>query len=73
MRRLVFSATFILSVSLVFILITAQKPPDKKRFYYAFNEKIFIDEMPDKFVIKFKSKKRANELRPVLLAEVGDA
>jgi len=73
MRKLLLSVTSILAFSLVFIMITAQKPPDKKNFYYAFNEKIFIDEMPDKFVVKFKSKKRANELRPVLLAEVGDA
>ena len=73
MRKLLLSVTSILAVSLVFIMITAQKPPDQKKFYYAFNEKIFIDEMPDKFVVKFKSKKRANELRPVLLAEVGDA
>ncbi|MCK9403079.1 MAG: S8 family serine peptidase [Chitinophagaceae bacterium] len=72
MRKMVFSLTFILAVCLVFILITAQKPPDKRKFYYAFSEKVFIEEVPDKFVVKFKNKERANELKLVLIAEVGD-
>lgn len=49
----------------------AQKLPDKK-FYYAFNEKIFIDEIPDKFVIEFKEKQTATELKQLLIQEVGD-
>jgi hypothetical protein len=53
-------------------MITAQKPTDNRKFYYAFNEKIFIDEIPDKFVVKFKDKQKANELKLFLIEKVGN-
>lgn len=41
-----------------FILLTAQTYPENKKFYYAFNEKIYLDEVGDKFLIKFKDKQK---------------
>lgn len=72
MKKILFSLITILAVSLVFIMITAQKPPENRKFYYAFNEKVFIDEVPNKFVVKFKDKEKANELKSFLIENVGN-
>lgn len=72
MRKILFSLTAVLAFSLVFILITAEKPPENRKFYYAFNEKIFIDEIPNKFAVKFKDKQKANALKLYLIEKVGN-
>lgn len=72
MKKILFSFTAIIAVTITLIIIIAQKLPENPKFYYAFNEKIFIDEVPNKFVIKFKGKQEADELKPFLIQEVGD-
>lgn len=62
MKKILSFLTTILVVTITLITLMAQKLPDNRKFYYAFNEKIFIDEIPNKFVIKFKGKHRLMKL-----------
>jgi subtilisin family serine protease len=59
MKNIFTHLTTLLLIGCLFTTATAQKAPDKKKFYYAFKEKIFIEEVPDKFVVKFKSASKA--------------
>lgn len=72
MRRVLFPLATVLVFSLVFIVITAQKPPENRKFYYAFNEKVFIDKIPNKFAVKFKDKQKANALKFYLMEKIGN-
>lgn len=44
------------------MIVSAQKNPDKGKFYYAFNEKVYIEEIPSKFLIKARDKQKATDL-----------
>lgn len=72
MKKILFPLSSILVAALVFMIITSQKLPDKKKFYYAFNEKIFIDEVPDQFLIQFKDKAKAEKHLLRLVADIPD-
>lgn len=54
MKKILFSLTSMLAVTILFITLTSQKRSDNKKFYYAFKEKIFIEEIPGKYVVKYK-------------------
>jgi subtilisin family serine protease len=63
MKRIFIHLSTLLFIGLLYTTTTAQQTPDKKKFYYAFNEKIFIEEVPGKFVVKFKSVEKARVIR----------
>ncbi|MFT3947381.1 MAG: S8 family serine peptidase [Agriterribacter sp.] len=54
-------------------IITSQRIPENNKFYYAFNEKIYLEEVPDKYLIKsLTSEQSASVLafvRDTLLSE----
>lgn len=58
--------------ALVFIVITAQKIPDKRTYYYAFNDKIYLDDVPEKYLIRFKDKVTANKNISLIKSELND-
>ena len=62
MRKLLFSAITIIVVSFAYILLTAQKVPDNRKFYYAFAEKIYLTEVPNKYLVKVNSSNDAEIL-----------
>lgn len=47
---------------MIYIITSAQKSPDKGKYYYAFNEKIYIEQIPDKFLVRAKDKQIAADL-----------
>lgn len=70
MKKVLFSIAAILSASLLFIIITAQKLPTNKKYYYAFNEKIYLDDVPDKYLIKFRDKVKTKKNIALLKSEL---
>lgn len=62
MRKLLFTTAIITIAYFVYILFTAQKSPDNGKFYYAFSEKIYLTEVPNKFLIKTISANDAETL-----------
>jgi subtilisin family serine protease len=71
MKKLLLSTSALIAVAIVYIIITAQKTPEKSKFYYAFNQKIFINELPNKFVVKFKTKEKSQELKSFFKDRIG--
>jgi hypothetical protein len=61
MRKFLGYSAYI-AVFLIYIITSAQKNPDKGKYYYAFNEKIYIEQIPDKFLVKAKDRQTATEL-----------
>lgn len=55
MRKLFLTAIAFAMASFMYILLTAQESPENSKFYYAFSEKIFLTEVPNKFLIKANS------------------
>lgn len=68
MRKFLYSTISIVACSCLFLLITAQKTPDNRKFYYAFSEKIYLTEVQNKFLIKVVSADDAN----ILAKNIGD-
>ncbi len=49
----------------------AQKLPENRVFYYAFNEKVYIDAVPGKYAVTIKNNARLPETMRLLAAEAG--
>lgn len=58
---------------LLYVSLTANKLPDNKKYYYAFNEKIYLDDVPDKYLIKFKDKLSAKKYTAAIQSELVDS
>ncbi len=68
MRKILYSTISIVAFGCIYLLITAQKNSDNRKFYYAFSEKLYLTEVPNKFLIKAGS---ANDAK-ILATFIGD-
>lgn len=70
MKKILNSLMAALAVMLLFLITTAQKNPPVRKFYYAFTEKMYLDEIPGKYVVRLKSDNAAAELKQSLTSRM---
>lgn len=70
MRKIVLPVLTLLVSAFIFLLLTAQKNSGNRKFYYAFNEKIFIEEIPGRYVVKYKDAKKAATITNTIKARL---
>ncbi len=66
MRQLLLTTMSIIVIIFIYVLLSAQQNPDNRKFYYAFSEKIYLTELPDKYLVKASSAEGVNTLISLL-------
>ncbi len=65
MRKFLLSTMSVLAIIFAYVLLSAQQNPDNRKFYYAFSEKIYLTEVPNKFLVKASSSEDAQILSSI--------
>ena len=63
---------YILLLLIFLIVITGFSQKTNKRFYYAYKEKIFLDESPDKIIVRYKHNKNSEKRKLSLYSDIKD-
>jgi subtilisin family serine protease len=60
MKKCFYASSTCIACLLLLLVLTAYQTPGKPRFYYAFNKKIFLDPVRNRFTVTFGNVQQAN-------------